>query len=225
MIRSMTAFARRENANEWGILTWELRSVNHRYLETSLRVPDVFRGLEAALRERISQSLSRGKVDCTLKYQPGDNALATITLNKPLAERLLTVANELEQVMEVGTGLGTIDVLRWPGVVTEPEPDLGPLKNILFALLDEALQELVDTRKREGERIAQMITQRCTAMTECVQQVRQKHPQVITKIRDKLLSRLQDLPLDADPGRLEQEMAIIAQRLDIAEDLIDLMRI
>lgn len=219
MIRSMTAFARRESQNDWGTMTWELRSFNHRYLETSLRLPEVFRTLEPVVRERISQYVSRGKLECNLKYQPGSDAVATISLQRPLAERLLAVAAELEQIMGPGTGLSTIDVLRWPGVVSEPMPDLEPIKQALLSTLDEALAELVETREREGSRIDEMIRSRCQGMSEYVQQVRVRRPEVLAKLREKLMSRLNDLPQDADPGRLEQELMIVAQRLDVDEEL------
>jgi uncharacterized protein (TIGR00255 family) len=215
----MTAFARRESQNDWGTMTWELRSFNHRYLETSLRLPEVFRALEPVVRERIGQYLSRGKIECNLRYQAGSDAVATIALNKPLAQRLLTVAGELEQIMGPGTGLRIIDVLRWPGVVSDPDPDLEPMKLALLSTLDEALAELVATREREGERTMEMIRQRCDSMLEYVGQVRERRPEVMTRLREKLVSRLSDLPQEADPGRLEQEMVMVAQRLDVDEEL------
>jgi uncharacterized protein (TIGR00255 family) len=215
----MTAFARRESQNDWGTMTWELRSFNHRYLEASLRLPEVFRALEPVIRERIGQQLSRGKIECNLRYQAGSDALATISLNQALAQRLLTVANDLERMMGPGTGLRIIDVLRWPGVVSEPEPDLEPIKQTLLSTLDEALNELVATREREGERTAEMIRQRCTSMLEHVLQVRERRPEVLARLREKLLNRLKELPQEADPGRLEQEMVLVAQRLDVDEEL------
>jgi uncharacterized protein (TIGR00255 family) len=219
MLRSMTAFARRESQNEWGAMTWELRSFNHRYLEISPRLPEVFRALEPVIREQIGKYLSRGKIECNLRYQPGPEAAHTLSLNRPLAGRLLEIANELEQMMGQGTGLRTVDILRWPNVVSEPEPDLEPVKKVLLNTLDEALSELVATREREGERISAMIRQRCDAMTGHVQQVRLRRPEVVSRLREKLLARLNELPQDADPGRLEQEMVIVAQRLDVAEEL------
>ena len=219
MIRSMTAFAQKEQQSAWGMITWELRSVNHRYLETVIRLPEVLRFLEPAVRERIGHYLSRGKVECSLKFQSAAGALAEITLNRPLVERLLTVAAELEQLMGPGTGLRPVDVLHWPGVVSEAEPDLEEVKMAVLAGLDEALVELVATREREGNRTAEMIRQRCQASSEQVQQVRARRPEVVAKLRERLFTRLAELPVEADPGRLEQEMAIIAQRLDVEEEL------
>jgi uncharacterized protein (TIGR00255 family) len=219
MLRSMTAFARHEQSSPWGVIIWELRSVNHRYLETSLRLPEALRSLEPLARERIAVRLSRGKVEGTLKLQTAGAALTGITLNQPLVERLLEVAAELEHLMGPGTGLRLADVLRWPGAVSEAEPDLDAIRLILLDSLDGALSELVATREREGQRIAELIEQRCTAMREQVKRVRARRPEVLSRWRDKLLARLAELPVEAEPGRLEQELVLMAQRLDVDEEL------
>jgi uncharacterized protein (TIGR00255 family) len=219
MLRSMTAFARREQPSAWGAITWELRSVNHRYLETSLRLPEALRGLESLARERIGASITRGKVEGTLKLQTAGTAAAAITLNSPLVERLLDVAAELEHRIGPGTGLRLIDVLRWPGVVNEAEPDLDEIKTVILNALDAALAELIATREREGQRTADLLRQRCEAVRVQVARARARRPEVLARWRDKLLSRLADIPVEADPGRLEQELALLAQRLDVDEEL------
>ncbi len=219
MLRSMTAFARQEQSSAWGVIIWELRSVNHRYLETSIRLPEALRSLESLARERIAAKLNRGKVEGTLKLQTTGAALTGINLNQPVVERLLEVAGELEHLMGPGTGLRLIDVLRWPGVVSEAEPDLDEIKLTLLNSLEGALAELVATREREGQRTAELIQQRCVGMREQVKQVRARRPEVLARWRDKLLGRLADLPAEADPGRLEQELVLVAQRLDVDEEL------
>ncbi|HRF44847.1 MAG TPA: YicC family protein [Candidatus Competibacteraceae bacterium] len=219
MLRSMTAFARQEQSSAWGTMIWEVRSVNHRYLEASIRLPETLRSLESLARERIAAMLNRGKVEGTLKLQTAGAALTAITLNQPLVERLLEVAGELEHMMGPGTGLRLADVLRWPGAVSEAEPNLDEIKQTLLDGLDAALAELVVTREREGQRTTEMIRQRCTAMREQVKQVRARRPEVLARWRDKLLGRLAEIPADADPGRLEQELVLIAQRLDVDEEL------
>ncbi|MCP5159655.1 MAG: YicC family protein [Gammaproteobacteria bacterium] len=219
MLRSMTAFARQEQSSAWGTMIWEVRSVNHRYLETSIRLPEALRGLEPLARERIAATLSRGKVEGTLKLQTSGATLTAITLNQSLVERLLEVAAELEHMMGPGTGLRLVDVLRWPGAVSEAEPNLDEMKLALLGGLDTALAELVATREREGERTAELIRQRCLAMREQVKQVRVRRPEVLARWREKLLSRLAEIPIDADPARLEQELVLIAQRLDVDEEL------
>lgn len=219
MLRSMTAFARQEQPSSWGVVTWELRSVNHRYLETAIRLPEALRSLEPLARERIAAKLSRGKVEGMLKLQTAGAALTAITLNQPLVERLLEVAAELEHMMGPGAGLRLVDVLRWPGAVSEAEPNMDEIKLMVLNSLDAALAELVATREREGERTAELIQQRCTGMREQVKRVRARRPEVLARWRDKLLTRLADIPVDADPGRLEQELVLIAQRLDVDEEL------
>ncbi len=219
MLRSMTAFARREQPSPWGAITWELRSVNHRYLETSLRLPETLRGLESPVRERIGAALSRGKIDGTLKLQAAGASAAAITLNFSLVESLLDVAAELEHKMGPGTGLRLIDVLRWPGVVNETEPDLDEIRNVILGALDTALAELIATREREGQRTVELLQQRCEAIRVQVRRVRARRPEVQARWRDKLLSRLAEIPTEADPGRLEQELVLIAQRLDVDEEL------
>ncbi|MCC8988746.1 MAG: YicC family protein [Candidatus Contendobacter sp.] len=218
MLRSMTAFARHEQTSAWGAIAWELRSVNHRYLEASIRLPEMLRSLETPARERIAAALSRGKVEGTLKLQTASAAPA-ITLNLPMVERLLEVAGELEHLMGPGTGLKLVDVLRWPGVIHEPEPDLAAIQQAILDSLDAALAELVATREREGERTAELLRQRCAAIRIQVKRVRGRRPEVLARWRDKLLNRLADIAVDADPGRLEQELALIAQRLDVDEEL------
>jgi uncharacterized protein (TIGR00255 family) len=219
MLRSMTAFARREQPSAWGTVTWELRSVNHRYLEASLRLPETLRGLESLVRERIGAVLSRGKIEGTLKLQVTGTTMAAITLNFPLVDRLLDVAAELEHRIGPGTGLRLIDVLRWPGVVNEVEPDLDEIKTVILDALDAALAELIATREREGQRTADLLQQRCESIRSQVARVRARRPEVLARWRDKLLNRLADVPVEIDPGRLEQELVLIAQRLDVDEEL------
>ena len=219
MLRSMTAFARQERSSAWGTMIWELRSVNHRYLETAVRLPEALRGLESLVRERMAAALSRGKVESALKLQTAGAALTAITLNQPLVERLLEIAGEVEHMIGPGTGLRLGDVLRWPGVINEAEPDLDEIKLALLGSLDAALAELIATREREGQRTAELLQQRCEAIRLQVRRVRARRPEVQARWRDKLLSRLADISTDADPGRLEQELALIAQRLDVEEEL------
>ena len=219
MLRSMTAFARQEQSSAWGTITWELRSVNHRYLETALRLPEALRGLETLVRERIGAALSRGKVEATLKLQAASAAPSAIALNLPVVQRLLEVAAELEHMIGPGTGLRLIDVLRWPGALNEAEPNLDDIRAAVLGGLDAALAELIATREREGQRTAELLQQRCEAIRVQVTRVRTRRPEVLSRWRDRLLSRLADISTDSDPGRLEQELVLIAQRLDVDEEL------
>jgi len=219
MLRSMTAFARSEQLREDWTMIWELRSVNHRYLELAVRLPETVRALEAGVRERIGNALSRGKVEANLKLQSAAGSVVTVSLNRPLAEGLLGAAAELEALMGPGTGLRLGELFRWPGVVSEMEPALETIQQGMLTCLDSALGELVATREREGERLGGMIGQRCEAMRTQLQKIRARRPEVLVRQREKLLSRLAELPVEPDHHRLEQELVIIAQRLDVEEEL------
>ncbi|MDX1605492.1 MAG: YicC/YloC family endoribonuclease [Candidatus Competibacterales bacterium] len=215
----MTAFARSERVAEQGTVTWELRSVNHRYLEPVLRLPEAFRALEPVVRERLGQRLGRGKLDCVLKFQSGTTVLTGVSLNRTLAERLVALADELAPLLPRDPGLRVGDLLRWPGVVNEPEPDLAPVLALAREGLDAALDELIATREREGERIRELIRQRCAAMSAELARVRERRPQVLARQREKLEGRLAEIDIEADPTRLEQELVLLAQRLDVEEEL------
>jgi len=219
MLRSMTAFARSERPCDDWLIVWELRSVNHRYLELGLRLPEAVRSLEPTVRERMTQTLNRGKVDAALKLQSAPGTGAGLALNRPLVERLLDLTAEVESLMGPGTGLQVGDVLRWPGAVGEAELNQEQLQAGVLAGLDAALADLVATRAREGERIAQLLRQRCAGCAEQVARVRRRRPDVLARQRELLLARLAGLPVEPDSNRLEQELAIAAQRLDVAEEL------
>jgi uncharacterized protein (TIGR00255 family) len=215
----MTAFARSEEHYDGWMITWELRSVNHRFLDITLRLPETLRSIEGALQEKTTAAVSRGKVEGSLKFQSKVGGTADIALNLPFVDRLLAVAKELQSRMNADTGPKLIDILRWPGVIAEAEPDLDQLKTVVATSLEQALAELVATRCREGERIQEMILQRCHSITALVQQVRARRPEVRSKLREKWLARLSELSAEPDMDRLEQEMAILAQRLDVDEEL------
>ena len=219
MLRSMTAFARQEQLSACGTIIWELRSANHRYLETTLRLPEALRDLETLVREHISAALSRGKIEAALKLQAASAAPAATALNLPVIERLLEVAAELEHMIGPSTGLRLIDVLRWPGVLNEAEPNLDDVRAAILGGLDTALAELIATREREGLRTAELLQQRCKAIRIQVARVRARRPEVLSRWRDRLLSRLADISTDSNPDRLEQELVLIAQRLDVDEEL------
>lgn len=219
MIRSMTAFACREERGTWGEVAWELRSVNHRYLEIFVRMPEPLRTLEPQIRERVTTRLGRGKVECSLRFQPAEEGRTELKLNSSLAGRLLDLAGEVRATGPDSAPLTLGDVLRWPGVVEQPEPDLESVHGNVMDALDGALGELIANREREGDRIRQLIAQRCAILSDLVADARTRRPQLLAGLREKWLSRLADLEQTADPGRLEQEMVMAAQRLDVDEEL------
>jgi len=219
MIRSMTAFARHEGRGTWGEAVWEIRSVNHRYLEVFVRLPESLRVLEPSVRERVTTCLGRGKVECGLRFQAAVKSRAELELNGVLATRVLELAQELQEMGADSAPMSAADVLRWPGVVEQPEPDLESVHGRVMDALDAALEDLLASRGREGDRTRELISQRCVSLIELVSQARSRRPQLISGLREKWLSRLVDLEQAHDPGRLEQEMVMAAQRLDVDEEL------
>ncbi|MGH8501960.1 MAG: YicC/YloC family endoribonuclease [Gammaproteobacteria bacterium] len=219
MISSMTGFARGEWQGESGTLTCELRGVNHRYLDITLRLPDELRGLENALREQASRVLRRGRLECQLRFQRAATAADAVHVNEALAQAVVDAARRVESLMNNAARMTAIDVLRWPGVVSEPEYDLQPLRAGVIEVFNAALAELVESRAREGARIKELISTRCAAIRALVAQVRVRRPQVLSAIRAKLQARIAELDVNADPGRLEQELAFAAQKLDVDEEL------
>lgn len=220
MIRSMTGFARRERQGPWGTLTCELRSVNHRYLELSLRLPDDLRGLEGDARQILGSLLRRGKVDAGVYLRGSTATVAALELNTALAEQLLTRAAEVNRIAGGAAGvIDPLDVLRWPGVIRETERDISPLAAEATALLRETAADLNDARAREGARIREMLVQRCEALREIVATLRAKLPELSARIRARVAERVAQLGTQVDPERLEQEIVLLAYKMDVEEEL------
>ena len=219
MIRSMTAFAREERRDSLGELVWEIRSVNHRFLETFVRLPDDFRVLETTVRERAANRLSRGKIECTLRFRPAASTVAAVQVNRPLAERLVAAARELSDLLPGTPDPTAFEVLRWPGVIETDAQDLTPAQAAATELLDQALESLSAARAREGERLSELILQRCQALRGWVAKARERMPVVVEAIRSRLQARLGEVAEQLDPVRLEQEMVLVAQRLDVDEEM------
>jgi uncharacterized protein (TIGR00255 family) len=219
MIHSMTAFARQSLQNEKGLLTWELRSVNHRYSEVSLRLPEEFRGLEPKVRELINAAINRGKVDANLRFQATELSSDQLTVNHSLVKALKQAAAEVESELSGAHALGIADVLRWPGVLIGEESDITELHPTILELLQTALRELLDTRKREGEKLRELLLQRCQALRQEVQKVSAVIPDIVPTLRQRVMDKIKELQVNADEGRLEQEIAMQANRADIHEEV------
>jgi uncharacterized protein (TIGR00255 family) len=219
MIRSMTAFARCQSETEWGELTWEVRSVNHRYLETNIRLPEEFRALETSIRDRIQKRLSRGKVDCGLRFRPAKSAAAKVQVNEEMARAVIEASSRVEDWMHNPGRMSALNILGWPGVIEEAEQDIKPIHEAALKALDAALDELIQSREAEGMRTQEMLQQRLDSITDIVGQVRERRPQLMDNLRTKLLQRIESLGVEADPQRLEQELVMIAQKLDVDEEL------
>jgi uncharacterized protein (TIGR00255 family) len=219
MIKSMTAFARESASTDVGDLIWELRSVNHRYLEANIRLPEDLRGLEPAVREQLAVRLSRGKVDCTLRFGARAGEGGALAINHRLIEQLLQAADVIATRIGEPATPHVIDLMQWPGVLQEPERDLDAAAVAARALLERTLDLLVDTRQREGERLRDLILERCDKLMVRVAEVRTRMPDVLAGIRTRIAERLAEVREELDPARLEQEMALLAQRLDVDEEM------
>jgi uncharacterized protein (TIGR00255 family) len=215
----MTAFARKEDRDDQGELVWELRSVNHRYLETSVRLPEELRAMESLVRETLGKRLGRGKVDCSLRFKPAQAAAASLAVNTRFASQLLAAADEVSHLLHEAVPPAVIDILRWPGVLEVEALDLTPIQARAATLLDEAIDCLIKNRQREGARLGEMIRERCAAMATHVERVRAVMPQVLEAIRARLQARLDEVAEGLDPSRLEQEMVLLTQRLDVDEEM------
>lgn len=219
MTRSMTAFARVESQGDWGRLAWEIRSVNHRYLETGLRLPDELRGIEGEVRARINQRIARGKVDCALRFEKAGDTGDALRVNEALAARVIEAATRVSRMMPEPAPMNALDVLRWPGVMEQREIDQDALGRAALALLEAALEELGAARAREGAKMRDVVLQRCASMRTVTGTLRTQVPLIIENIRARHVQRLQDLAGTLDPVRVEQESAVLLQRLDVAEEL------
>jgi len=220
MIRSMTGFARRERQGPWGTITCELRSVNHRYLEPSLRLPEDLRGLETEARQLLAANLRRGKVDAGLYLRGMATTPPALEINRPLVEQLLAGAATVRGL--AGDAAGTVDaldVLRWPGVIRDAERDVAPVAAAAMELLDETVLDLNEARAREGARIREMLLQRCEALRESVATVRARLPEVAARIRARVVERVAQLGTAVDGERLEQEITLLAYKMDVEEEL------
>ncbi|AIA69153.1 YicC/YloC family endoribonuclease [Pectobacterium atrosepticum] len=218
MIRSMTAYARREIKGNWGSAAWELRSVNQRYLETYLRLPEQFRSLEPVARERIRARLTRGKIECNLRFELDPSAQSSLILNEKLAKQLVNAANWVKMQSDEGE-INPVDILRWPGVMSAEEQDLDTISTELLKALEGALDDFILARESEGNALKAMIEQRLAGVSAEVTKVRAQMPNVLLWQRERLQSKLEDAQVQLENNRLEQELVLMAQRVDVAEEL------
>ncbi|HHF2928020.1 TPA: YicC/YloC family endoribonuclease [Vibrio alginolyticus] len=219
MIYSMTAYARKEVKGDWGSAVWEIRSVNQRYLETYFRMPEQFRGLEPVLRERFRKRLARGKVECNLRFEANPAAKGELSINQALASQVIKAA---EQVMHMTGELSRINpfqVMQWPGVMETPEQDMDAVNKVLLEAFDGAMDEFIEARAREGENMKALIEQRLDAISAEVVKVRARMPEILEWQRERLFSKFEDAKVELDPSRIEQELILLAQKSDVAEEL------
>jgi uncharacterized protein (TIGR00255 family) len=219
MARSMTAFARVESTGSFGRAVWELRSVNHRYIEIGLRLPEDLRALEGEVRSRITARLNRGKVDCSLRLESAVAEHYQIQINTAIAKQVVDAAQTIAAMLPNTAPLNPFDILRWPGVLTSAEIDFDTLSATMLKQLDLALEQMTASREREGEKLQIVVLQRCRDMATIAKTMRVRVPEIIGAIRSRHTQRIQELAGTLDPARVEQECALLVQRLDVAEEL------
>lgn len=219
MTLSMTAFSRQQQEQEWGSLTWEIRSVNHRYLETSVRLPESLRTLENGVREAVRKRLNRGKVECALRFQSEAKVSSDLHLNTKLIQQLVQANIEIEQITGTSVSLNNMEVLRWPGVIEEQDFDKTSIEKKALRLFSAALDDLVATREREGGELQGFIQQRIDSVREIIVSIRNRMPKILAKQKQNILDRLADLQAELEPTRLEQEVSLLSQKADVEEEL------
>jgi uncharacterized protein (TIGR00255 family) len=218
MIHSMTAFARAEQAGEHGTLIWEIRSVNHRYLEPHLRLPEAFRDLEGAVREALRKGLSRGKVECTLRFAE-ETAGRSMQVDPERARQLISAAEKVAALIKQPAPLNPLEILAWPGVLVGDSTDPQALNNAALQLFHQALEQMKAGRLREGEELAHLINERLDTIGTETATLRSQVPQMLAAQRQKLIDRCAEMRVELDPQRLEQELVMLAQKSDVAEEL------
>ncbi len=220
MIYSMTAFARSQSQGDWGSLVCEVRSINHRYLEMSLHLPEFLRATEMNLRDTIRNMVKRGKVECLVRYQSTPNTTnAGFNVNIKLAQDLCKAS---EKIASFSTNPGVInptEILRFPGVLETSEVDLTKLQPRVQELFENTLKELVTVRGREGEELKQTFLQRMDLIDKQLVIVRERSPSVVAEQSERIRKRFTDLSVELDPTRLEQEMVFFSQRIDVMEEI------
>jgi len=219
MLKSMTAFARQDIETEAGILTWEVRSVNHRYLEPHFRLPENFREIEPTLRELLRKHLARGKVDCALKFQSQPGSNSGLQVNQDLLKSLKAADQQARDVFPDAAPVNTIDILNWPGIIDSQAPDKKALNKAAAQAFEKALTTLVEHRLREGNQLEPLFEDRLQAITQIVADVRSKLPQILKQQSENIRTRFEEAQVELEPARVEQEMVLLAQKSDVAEEL------
>lgn len=218
MIHSMTAFSRHEIKGEWGNAVWEIRSVNQRFLETYFRLPEQFRSIEPVLRERFRKQLNRGKVECALRFNANAGAKSNLTMNTALAENLLKHANWINE-QTLNSQISPLDIMRWPGVMEAEEADMTTIQSEILAGFDQALKEFIAARASEGQNMKALIEQRLDGIVVEADKVKAFMPEVIEWQRTRITDKFNDAKIDLDSTRVEQELVLLAQKMDVDEEL------
>lgn len=219
MIKSMTAFAKQQMQSTAGLICWEIRSVNQRFLDINFRLPEAFRDMEWQLRESVRKYLQRGKIEISLRYQAGEQSLQKIILNKTGLQEVCHAISEISNLCPQQLNVDALKLLAWPGVIQTNESDVTEIKKQIMDEFIKALQELEQTRAREGNKLAELIVNRLDLMAEQVVKVREAIPLILVQQKQRLTERLQEIQINCAPERLEQEIALLIQKSDVMEEL------
>ena len=219
MTHSMTAFARQESSTESYVLVWEMRSVNHRYLEINIRVPDSLRSIENSIRGAIRSNFTRGKIECHLRYQITENSSSSIKIDTQLVSNLLSATEQIKILSEETSPLGMSDILKWPGVIIDNDSDSLALESDAISLFKKTMEDLKTSRAREGKELGSFIQARSHSVLEIIAKTRELMPQILTRERNQLFEKISKLKIDVDSSRLEVEIVLLTQKADIEEEL------
>ena len=219
MVYSMTAFSRQQLEHEWGSLTWEIRSVNHRYLEPSIRLPENFRSLENPIRKQLRDKLYRGKIECLLRFRTVEANQIDWQLNLDLISQLTKANVEINNNIGGDYKLSSLDILKWPGVISDQSIDEEIFNKEAMGLFEKALDDLMAVREREGASLRDAILKRIASIQRIIDSIQAKMPSIILKQKENLLNKLEDIKAEFEPTRLEQEITLLAQKADVDEEL------
>ena len=219
MIHSMTAYGRVENSEGQNSISCEIRSVNHRYSEISIRLPEELRPLEQKIRDHISGKIKRGKIECNIRIEKHNAYDESLSINQDLLKNIIEASKRINSDLSTSAPLDSLDLLRWPGVLEKSTLDVKEIDKLLFPLVNEAIDIVVDTRQREGEKIKKMLTDRCTKIKEIINNVQKQIPDILKNYRKKLTQRVQEISDEIDNDRLEQELLFLSQKADIEEEI------
>jgi len=219
MIYSMTAFARASENNDIGNAQWEIRSVNQRFLDMNFRLPEVLRHLEMPIREKVRKKLNRGKLDINLRFSTASSNTSSLSVNVNLITALQQTHLKIAEITSNHDILSSLDIMQWPGVLQEPEADEKERDTAILKLFDQAIEQLIEARAREGEAMKQLLLDRITLISEQVVMVRGEMPVIIQWQKDRIIERFKEAELEPDQERLEHELVYLAQKADIAEEL------
>lgn len=219
MIQSMTAFATTTVQKNKINLCWELRTVNHRFLDINVRIPSNVRSLETEIRQLTSQFIKRGKIDCALTLQEGLQDQQSIQLNVDLINQIIAATKKITALQPSVRPPNVLDILSWPGVQEHSQPDIETLKPLIFNSLESTLQQLIEMRQREGQQLSALLEEKCTAINQQTTIARKRIPEVLQETKNRTIDKIKTLQMEPEIDRLEQELVYLAQKMDITEEL------